>query len=475
MIDHVGEVAGALGAAFLAVLSALGWCPAAIADVPASAVSDAAGGMDDAQPCDELAAFTCSTLRVPIDHDGEVAGSFDLAVAVSDNDQAPGGVLLFLAGGPGQAGVATAPRVVERYLDPLVLEHFRLVMFDQRGTGAAAIDCGPLQAAVGGSDYLTPPRRAVEECGEHLDGQRDFLSTADTVGDIELLRRALGAEEMVIDGVSYGTFTAAHYALAYPHRVAALVLDSVVPQDGFDPFARTEMSAAARVLADACADARCSSDPVAELARLVGDGTVAGPALIEMLAVSSLSSVEPSMTGVIDALADAGDGDVDGLRRLLAQATSVGLPAWQLSAGLHLATICTDQRFPWGDSSTPLHQRQPALDEALAGLRLADIAPFDVATAGSLLAIAGCRYWPESRPARFAEHTVIAAPTLIVVGEHDLFTPLEWAQQELEHLANGRLVVVPGGGHGAQASSDPAARDAVTDFLISGGRHPIDG
>lgn len=369
-------MAGALGAAFLA---ALGWCPAAIADVPASAVSDAAGGMDDAQPCDELAAFTCSTLRVPIGHDGEVAGSFDLAVAVSDNDQAPGGVLLFLAGGPGQAGVATAPRVVERYLDPLVLEHFRLVMFDQRGTGAAAIDCGPLQAAVGGSDYLTPPRRAVEECGEHLDGQRDFLSTADTVGDIELLRRALGAEEMVIDGVSYGTFTAAHYALAYPQRVAALVLDSVVPQDGFDPFARTEMSAAARVLADACADARCSSDPVAELARLVGDGTVAGPALIEMLAVSSLSSVEPSMTGVIDALADAGDGDVDGLRRLLAEATSVGLPAWQLSAGLHLATICTDQRFPWGDSSTPLPQRQPALDEALAGLRPADIAPFDVA------------------------------------------------------------------------------------------------
>jgi pimeloyl-ACP methyl ester carboxylesterase len=58
-------------------------------------------------------------------------------------------------------------------------------------------------------------------------------------------------------------------------------------------------------------------------------------------------------------------------------------------------------------------------------------------------------------------------PTLLVNGDHDLSTPLEWARQELALTTRGKLVVVPGAGHSTQsrAASD-AARSAVASFLL---------
>jgi hypothetical protein len=58
-------------------------------------------------------------------------------------------------------------------------------------------------------------------------------------------------------------------------------------------------------------------------------------------------------------------------------------------------------------------------------------------------------------------------PTLLVNGDHDLSTPLEWAREELRLTTNGRLVVVPGAGHSTQSrASTGVARTAVARFLL---------
>ena len=59
-------------------------------------------------------------------------------------------------------------------------------------------------------------------------------------------------------------------------------------------------------------------------------------------------------------------------------------------------------------------------------------------------------------------------PTLLVNGDHDLSTPLEWARREAAVIPSGRLVVVRGAGHSVQmrAVSD-AGRNAVAAFLTS--------
>ena len=49
-------------------------------------------------------------------------------------------------------------------------------------------------------------------------------------------------------GVSYGTKVAEDYAAAYPQNVEALVLDSVVLPEGPDPFQRSTLTTAPRVL-----------------------------------------------------------------------------------------------------------------------------------------------------------------------------------------------------------------------------------
>jgi pimeloyl-ACP methyl ester carboxylesterase len=60
-------------------------------------------------------------------------------------------------------------------------------------------------------------------------------------------------------------------------------------------------------------------------------------------------------------------------------------------------------------------------------------------------------------------------PTLLLVGDHDLSTPIPWARRELALAPRGRLVIVKGSGHSVQARPTvTAGRAAVRRFLLSG-------
>src|SRR5690349_9380627 len=96
--------------------------------------SPTGAGLANLHPCLDAIGYTCSTLDVPLDHGGRARGTMHLAVAVSDNKNASKGVLLVLTGGPGQPGVpllGRVPRIVGAEL-----RDYRVVMYDQRGTGA---------------------------------------------------------------------------------------------------------------------------------------------------------------------------------------------------------------------------------------------------------------------------------------------------------------------------------------------------
>lgn len=436
--------------------------------------SAACSGPADGPPraaCAGIPGFTCTTLRVPLDHRKPSGPMLELAVAAADNVDAPRGVLLMLTGGPGQPGVSLLARV-RNYLDPAVLREYRLVMFDQRGTGSTGIDCPELQTAVGGSDFLTPPADAVAACAKKLGSTKDFYGTPDTVEDIEDLRQFLKQDHLTLDGTSYGSFTAAQYGLRYPSHVRSLVLDSVVPHGGIDPFGVDLMAATGKVLAASCRhDPACTTDPVADLAWLVRNGEIDGSplngtALLESLSILSLNSVNPSFEGIAKVLNDARAGDTAALKELFQQATSRGAAFDELSAGLHLATLCSDLRFPWGDSATPLAARPAALDSAVRRLDPARLSPYDVRTARNQLMIEGCLRWT-SRASEYPAGQVLTPRTLILHGGNDLFCPPEWSTWTKDHARDARLVVVPGSGHGVQGSrSDSTGRDQVKAFLL---------
>jgi pimeloyl-ACP methyl ester carboxylesterase len=454
----------ARGAAAL-LLALLAGCTGHGTPAPRRTPAAAAPGLTGAHPCPGAAGFTCATLSVPLDHRGRQPGRLALQAAVADDADAARGVLVLLTGGPGQPGVPFVARVHDG-LGPL-LAGYRLVMFDQRGTGSGALRCPALQRAMGSSDLTVPPAAAVRACAAAIGPRRRFFTTADTVADLELLRAALGAGRLTLDGISYGTYVAERYALAHPDRVARLVLDSVVPHRDLDLFGLASMRAAARVLRDACREQACAGDPAADLAAVVRRRHD-GPALLDTLV--ALSIVDPGFRGVPAALRAARQGRAGPLDQLVADVRrGQRAPAEALSQGLHASTLCADLPMPWGSAAAPRRGREAALARAAAALRPAEVWPFDRATAVGNGLVRTCLDWPPTPVAAPpAGRRLPAVPVLLLAGDRDLSTPLEWARQEAALAARGRLVVVAGAGHSVQSrAAGDAGRRAVGSFLAA--------
>ncbi|MGW3229189.1 alpha/beta fold hydrolase [Kitasatospora sp. NPDC001095] len=423
------------------------------------------GGIAGQAPCPNAPEFTCGTLTVPLDHSGATPGSLDLAVAVAGNTTAPKGDLLFLTGGPGQPGVPLMKRIAGK-LEP-VLKDYRLVMYDQRGTGAHALQCPGLQEDMGSSDLAVPRRQSIADCAAALGPEARFYSTADTVADIDLLRRALGDRRLTLDGVSYGTFVAERYALAHPSHVARLVLDSVVPQQGDDPLDLAALPATARVLRAACQATGCSTDPAADLATVVR--RYGGGAQI-LDALTSYEFTDPNYGGVPEVLHEAAAGQPAKLQAFV-KAVHQGdaAPAEALSQGLHAATLCADSHFPWGTTDTPVEGRAAALERTRQRLTAEQTWPYDPATATGLGSQLVCLDWPREPvpPSPPAHRKLPNVPVLLLGGDRDLSTPNEWLYQQAELTHDPQIVIVPGAAHSVQnRAANPAGRQAVYDFLL---------
>jgi pimeloyl-ACP methyl ester carboxylesterase len=424
-------------------------------------------GLRAVRPCAGIAGFSCGLLTVRLDPFGPARGRLSLRVAVSDVAAAPRGVLVLLTGGPGQPGVPFVSRLAGR-LGP-ALRGYRLVMFDQRGTGAGALNCPALQHEMGASDLTVPTPAAVRSCAAAIGPSRRYYATADTVADIEGLMNALGVGRITLDGVSYGSYVAERFALAHPAQVSRVVLDSVVPSWNVDPLQLATMRRTATVLRAACAAQRCTADPAADLATVVRRYHD-GPALLDTLVTLSIAG--PSFPGVPAKLHAAAAGHPAALGALMARVHAAdAVPASLLSQGLHASTLCADMRMPWGGPDTPLAVRRAALEHAVARLTAAQVWPFDRATAAGNGIIQTCLHWPPvpAPPAVAALRADLRVPALLLAGGRDLSTPLPDARAEAAHAPDGRLFVVPAAGHSVQnrAAGNPAQATVVR-FLRGG-------
>jgi len=418
-------------------------------------------------PCLAASNFTCSTLAVPLDRSGKVPGTLQLNVAVSDNKDAKRGVLLFLTGGPGQPGILSVQRIALRLVD--VLHDYRLVMIDQRGTGGTVIVCPALQNQVGASDIAAPTAAAVRACATKLGRTRGLYSTANTVADLDTLRQALGVKRWTLDGVSYGSYVAERYAVAHPDAVRALVLDSVVPH--VDPqldeaLYLVGLRAQAPVLRLACAEQHCGHDPAAEISWLVRH-EVDGVRLFD--AIVTYEFVDPDYRDLLSALRKARKGNRADLDSLIFQTHQGSLiPPDFLSSGLHAATICADFRFPW-EGATRVAVRRRLLEQRVQRLPENAFWPYTRATVAGNGFTVTCLNWPATpRPPSPPDGARLpAVPTLLLNGDHDLSTPLEWAREELRLAPRGKLVVVRDASHSVQSRErGDQGRAALQAFLL---------
>jgi pimeloyl-ACP methyl ester carboxylesterase len=418
-------------------------------------------GLHDAHPCPGASGYTCATLDVPLDHAHPGRGTLHLRVGMGDNVNAPHGVLLVLSGGPGQPGLPILHGYVSEALSA-EQHQYRIVVIDQRGTGAGALDCKEMQHEMGSSDLTPPKASAVRACARKLGARRQFYGTDDVVADLENLRQALGIDKWSLDGISYGTYVGERYGLTHPSHVSKLVLDSVVPQVGEIDLGVAEFAAVRRVLG-----AVCGGGCVTDLAAVVHRYHL-GPQLFDALTFDSIA--DPTYRrywNVPAALHAASRGDRKQLNAFLAAALRYQrYPADLLDQGLHASALCADWRYPWGTSAAPLAGRAAKLRAAVDRIPAAMLYPFDRQTASGNGFVRQCLPWAPTRPTPLPRGKLLV-PTLLVNGNHDLSTPLAWARQQLALTPHGKLVVVPGAGHSTQSRAvSDVGRQAVARFLL---------
>jgi pimeloyl-ACP methyl ester carboxylesterase len=243
----IAVVASTVGAS----LAPLGPMAAAADDIASSRAPVGTLQWGACEP-DVDAEFQCATLAVPLDYTNPPAGTIDLALIRLPADQARReGAVLLNPGGPGGSGydfTANAASLLDSELG--LTRRFDLVGFDPRGVDrSAGLRC-QTDAEIDAAIYFDDTPDSPEEAAQHDAYDRAFgaacvarygdtlrhYSTDNTARDMDMIRVALGDEQISYLGISYGTFLGAIYATLFPQRVRAMVLDSASERTGETSF-----------------------------------------------------------------------------------------------------------------------------------------------------------------------------------------------------------------------------------------------
>ncbi len=374
-----------------------------------------------------------------------------------------------LAGGPGQPALPFAEFAAASM--SAALRARDLLVFDQRGTGASdPLSCPALERFGGAS-----ASSLLAACAEQIGPARGAFTTQESVRDLEALRQAAGYEKLVLYGTSYGTKVALEYAERYPQHVEAMVLDSVVPTSGPEPFFIPSFEAVAPVVKGLCPAQLCSGitrEPLADLTSLIarlrkhplrgsvydGDGRRHAAAIDErgLFGVLEAGDLNPALRALLPAaISSSLHGYPDPLLRLeaLAEGLVPSVPGTREGSGeeetdeaLFVTTTCEEAPFPWQRSAPPATR----LSEALAYLHsqpAAAFAPFDAQTSLRSSLVEACDAWPYASAPPPPASPLPDVPTLILSGAEDMRTPTADARLVAARIPDAQVEVVPFTGH----------------------------
>ena len=368
-------------------------------------------------------------------------------------------MLVFLAGGPGQAATDSAGQIASM-LEPL-RAHRDVLLLDQRGTGGSnALNCK------GSDDTATQDdsngfdadklRHSVADCLKQLSDRADprYYTTTVAAQDLEDVRKAFGSPQFDLVGVSYGTRMAQRYLMRYPGAVRSVILDSVVPNSQAlgEDFARNLDDALKAQFARCTAEPACKQhfgDPDQTLYQL-RDALRANPHQVSFRDPESYRTVkrvlnEDSLAGVVRMFAytpataallplsidAAAHGDVG---PLLGQAKILSGDLDDLmGSGMQYSVICSED----ADLLVP----RPQDADTILGTHMIE----------ALKAV--CSVWPKgARPADFHQPLKTSTPVLLLAGQYDPVTPPRYAEEVAAGLPNARVLVLKGQGHSVMAT-----------------------
>jgi pimeloyl-ACP methyl ester carboxylesterase len=191
--------------------------------------------------------YECANVPVPLDYDKPNGAKISISMVrlpALDPDSRIGSVFLN-PGGPGGSGVEFAVFGAPFLYSPDLRSQFDMVGFDPRGIlRSTALKCfGNLNQAFGVFDsgvfgfprtpaeveaWIGDEQDVSDACDQRGNKVLGRMSTANVARDMDLLRAAVGDDQLTYAGYSYGSYLGVTYANLFPDNVRALIVDGVL-------------------------------------------------------------------------------------------------------------------------------------------------------------------------------------------------------------------------------------------------------
>jgi pimeloyl-ACP methyl ester carboxylesterase len=428
--------------------------------------------------------FECGYVIVPERHENPDGPTIKIPVAISRSkaeNRKPDP--LFLAqGGPGGDAFEIFPILLS---GSSAWQDRDIVVFNQRGTRYAVPDLSCTELFDGAVEILSlPPDEAedeslalLQECYNRVVSEGVDISAFNSLqnaADVDAIRQALGYDEYIFYGVSYGTLLGLHLLRDHPEHLRGAILDGVVPTNlNFILRVAANTDRVFTEIIDTCEeDPACNSQYPNLEKRFFAlvDSLNESPVTIKLKDPETGQRVDARLDGdtLVDVLfqafylpdsyavfpklitnLEAGDMTfIQGIWPLFAFDRTI-------SEGMYFSVICAEDA-----------------DFDPSNLQLEGIRTYFAENADEELGSYSdaCEIWQVDRlPASVDDPVTGETPVLLLSGEYDPITPPYFADVVAESLPNNTNIIDPIGSHGV-AWGDPCMDAIIGQFLDDPGQ-----
>jgi pimeloyl-ACP methyl ester carboxylesterase len=310
-----------------------------------------------------------------------------------------------------------------------------IVLADMRGTGQSnPLRCAAIEERQKRQPTLPMyPPELVTECAQQSSVASDprAYTTGAAAHDIELVRRALGYQQLDLNAISYGTTLALRYMAEYPKSVRSAVLMGTVPASRTPPryHASAAQASFERLATDCATDAACRNEfgevranLGAALRQLTGNSIMTAPVFLEKLRNELYAPATRARVPYL--LSRAAQGDFGDFSKASANARV-------FADGLYLSITCAES-FPHFD-----------VDAAIAAASATTFGAYRLERQRE-----ACAHWPKGvADPRLMSQAPSTIPVLFIAGEQDPVSPADWAQETAVYFPQGLVVRVLNGAH----------------------------
>ena len=430
-----------------------------------------------------------------------------------ENDSANTAPVIYFEGGPGGSAVSG----YEFWYESTVRENHDIILIEQRGTGFSlpSLNC---------DEYYEDTPTPAADCAERLRDEGISLSaynSKENAADVADLITALDLSEVNLYGSSYGTRLALTVLRDHPARIRSVILESVYPPNvnSYELQALNAYVAFNTILTNCEFDSACNrvypnlrddlysaiqdlnDNPIDVYASLYDETyEVTGNNFVDDLFFMMYSAYEiPYVPATIAAAAnrdeelypilaagytDYSDGEYepysDSFIKAVMDYTDIRDvdTAWEYLETLDDDSLYNLEVIIYGyvdDDSEGMFNSVNCVEEVPfntgEGYKLAsELIPVlirDAIAIGVDLQYVECGDWAVTTADLIENEAIFSdVPVMLLSGEYDPITPVDWANIAAESLSNSYNYFYPALGHGA-IDIDPCPTQMALDFLAN--------